>query len=256
VSSRTASASAKVARAKEHVENLKLAVRAFLDEGPYVAIGYDEPETGDRVVRFNASLEVPPRISIIVGDVIHNLRSGLDHLAWQICLACSGTPNRNTCFPIFEEKPPQIEAEIARKIPSARSEVIDLIKTLEPYKRGKGQKLSQLHQLDLIDKHRLLVATGNCNFHINVPGIIPIECFFPNVKRPLRGLPPRGVTLKDGDELVRVPRADRPIGYKDPQFIFMVALGEVCEGDAIVPAMEKFIDATARIIDAFSPIVN
>jgi hypothetical protein len=253
---RILSATAKVARAKEHVENLKLAVRAFLDEGPYLTMAYDEQETGDRVVRLNASLEIPLRISIIVGDVIHNLRSGLDHLAWQICLACNGTPDRNTCFPVFEEKPTNIEAEIERKIPSARPEVIGLIRDLEPYKRGKGEKLSQLHQLNLIDKHRLLVATGNCNFHINVAGVVPIESFFPNIKRPLLGLPPRGVALKHGDELIRVPKAKRPAGYKDPQFIFMVALGEVCEGEPIVPAMEKFIDASAGVIDALSPLLK
>lgn len=45
--------------------------------------------------------EVPLTFSAIIGDVLYDLRSALDHLAWQLVIANGGTPNRDTAFPIY-----------------------------------------------------------------------------------------------------------------------------------------------------------
>src|SRR5690606_21763862 len=44
-------------------------------------------------------------VSAIVGDVLHNLRSALDQLAWQLVLFDGGTPNQLTTFPVLREPP-------------------------------------------------------------------------------------------------------------------------------------------------------
>lgn len=62
-------------------------------------------ENGRYVVR----VEYAPQdgdINLSLADFAYNLRSGLDQLAWQLCLAGGGTPGRNTMFPIFEKDDP------------------------------------------------------------------------------------------------------------------------------------------------------
>jgi hypothetical protein len=39
----------------------------------------------------------------IAGDVFHNLRTALDHVAWQFVLLEGGTPNETTTFPLLEK---------------------------------------------------------------------------------------------------------------------------------------------------------
>ena len=38
--------------------------------------------------------------SLILGDLLHNLRSALDHLAWQLVVDGGGTPSQDTNFPV------------------------------------------------------------------------------------------------------------------------------------------------------------
>jgi hypothetical protein len=241
---RIGSANAKVERAKKHVEDLELEVRAFLNLGPYYTLGYDDRGTGDRVIRFHA-LPVPSTaIALIVSDAIQNLRSSLDHIAWQLSHKCGGQPNHRTSFPIFKKIPPDIEAEIARRIPAASSEIISLIKLLEPYQGGKSDILWRLSQLNIIDKHRLLITVGTCSWAVDILGDIPPHGFLKNV------------ALEDGDEIVRVKAAERTANYKDPRFHFQVAFGEVIEGTPVVHVLEDFVDAVSRVIDAFSPLLR
>jgi hypothetical protein len=40
-------------------------------------------------------------LGALIGDVVHNLRSALDHLAWQPVLRAGGEPDWRTQFPIF-----------------------------------------------------------------------------------------------------------------------------------------------------------
>lgn len=247
----------KIRRAKEHIENLKTELRAFRNRGAYVQVGHDEPETGDRVVRLRVGEEFPPQISLVLGDAIHNLRSSLDYLAYQLCIASRGTPDDNTGFPIWHRPPavPDVKAEVTRKIPRANTKVIGCIKTLEPYKGGKGDIVWRLHRLDIMDKHKLLIGVATSAPNINLRGgIIPNDALFPKVPRPMK-LPPRGLALEEGAELLRIKRADRTTMNVDPQFTFQVAFSEVCTGDPIIPKLEEFLKfINGIILPAFEPL--
>ena len=43
--------------------------------------------------------------SIRIGEVLHQLRSALDHLAWQLVLLDGARPSRQTQFPILDRAP-------------------------------------------------------------------------------------------------------------------------------------------------------
>src|SRR6478672_4813867 len=75
----------KVARAEKHRAELAVEVQAFLARKPFASRHAKEPgECGATVHHVYAVVrEQPPAgWSPIIGDVVHNLRSALDHALW------------------------------------------------------------------------------------------------------------------------------------------------------------------------------
>lgn len=122
--------------------------------------------TGTKLVYWTTS--VPPidlGWSIIIGDVLTNLRAALDHLAWQLVLLDGDTPTRETYFPILEIELNRNGSTVKPSIgPGSRSPGIQAaIEQAQPYQRGEGVAAEQhqlwgLNELVKIDKHRLLLT--------------------------------------------------------------------------------------------------
>jgi hypothetical protein len=157
----------KIERAKKHIQGLDLAQQLFIDSDPYVVESHYDPDWEDKgrtIYRVLGLPAIPYDISLITGDAIHNLRTALDHLAY--CLAEVSSPQgfdeRLISFPICESVN-EHEAKLGGQIKGIlRQDVIDAMRLAEPYKGGKGygNTLWRLHKLDIIDKHRLLIAFG------------------------------------------------------------------------------------------------
>ena len=99
---RLAGAVEKFNRAKEQFDQLIEEMDAFFnaDPQPHFSIGEFDAEAWEWVERFQIREEPPLRLGVILGDCVHNLRSCLDHIAWQVTLLDGGTPNDETQFPI------------------------------------------------------------------------------------------------------------------------------------------------------------
>ena len=68
----------KIQRAEEHIAQLDAEVQSFLNTEPYRVEREPDPKT-ERVILYARNVKQPPvRFGIIVGDVLHNLRSSLD----------------------------------------------------------------------------------------------------------------------------------------------------------------------------------
>jgi hypothetical protein len=148
------------------------AVYLFGNEGP--DLGPEGVELGQNVVTAYASIdEQPPRdpISVLIGDVLHNMRSALDHLAYALADAYTNPLTEDISsrseFPIFgdEDRKGRLGrgatlfqsgvAKIQGWNPAAKTAV----EGLQPYKRGndfREDPLWALQELDRISKHRLL----------------------------------------------------------------------------------------------------
>ncbi|GAC1399098.1 MAG: hypothetical protein NVSMB56_14050 [Pyrinomonadaceae bacterium] len=79
----------------------------FINSNPYRIERESDPQTGYNVYRVFDIQTPPVEIGLLAGDVIHNLRSVLDHLAYQLVyvngatipskpLSLSGIARRNT----------------------------------------------------------------------------------------------------------------------------------------------------------------
>lgn len=98
----------------------------------------------------------------IAGDVIHNLRASLDHLAQQLAAVYTPTISpeelKYVAFPIAETFAKYTKYK-PKQVKGIHPDAIKAIDALKPYGDGDGElssSLWRLHHLDIIDKHRTL----------------------------------------------------------------------------------------------------
>lgn len=95
---------AKLRRAKEHHSTLKVEFDVWGKEHADALIFHVRRDGPWYVITANPVPQPDIRFSTIAGDIIHNLRSALDHLVWQLVLRDGHEPSRRNEFPICERK--------------------------------------------------------------------------------------------------------------------------------------------------------
>ncbi len=153
-------------RALYHLESLKAERDAWREERPHRFWTEFEVERSKKVIWAQVLKPPPASLSLIAGDCIHNLRAALDNLAFELALACakgSLPPGVEgySAFPIFHKdiaKYPKSLKKFNVMTGSIDPLAVAEIKRLQPYHRGDWffrDRLWQLNQLEVIDKHRL-----------------------------------------------------------------------------------------------------
>lgn len=146
--------------ADDHIGHLNREIRNFLNTGPYIINSKKDPQTREYIFTFMGAEPFPRCVPGLVGDILFNLRSALDHLAWQLVRANRERPGIGTYFPIVESlSTKKGTAQFARMVKGMRQETIEAIKRLKPCKGG-NEKLWLLHELNRIDKHREILGIG------------------------------------------------------------------------------------------------
>lgn len=172
----------KLERADKNIHNLDAEMSEFIAPLPVIEHGInpiftDEDRKAWETLQNAHKAGIPPRFSILAGEVIHHLRSCFDHLAWQL----SSTEFRATKasskveFPIFNDEPDWCTRNTktgmltrnemcgyCRKVQGITSPTaLTRIGGLQPYVRPDplDDFLWIIHDMDRIDKHRELVMT-------------------------------------------------------------------------------------------------
>lgn len=152
---------AKLFRSTQHLEALDQAITAFLNHKPYIVTPDFDATERTYVYRVKIRSEVPPLLRVLIGEIIGQLRSTLDHLAWQLALLNTQSPAEGTEFPIFKDEGRyrQGRASKIRSLPPAAQTIID---GLQPYLNAAPEDdlLWVLHRLANDDKHRSPHAVG------------------------------------------------------------------------------------------------
>ena len=156
----------KLNRAQIHLHVFNDKVGKRLEKEQQSVSRHVEDNGAKHVYRFDGSTDLPDDWSAMIGDVLHNLRSALDHLAWQLVLAAGGKPNKwRNYFPIHLACPKDqdgfpVPLYLAGKV---SVEAIEFIESVQPY-HGRNsderrEALWLLHDLNRIDKHRELLVS-------------------------------------------------------------------------------------------------
>jgi hypothetical protein len=222
--------------AQKHIDDFNVAVDRFRNANRDIVQPDVDPQTGDVSYRLALVPEVPVEVALTLGDALHNLRSALDYLAWGMVEAVGLRPTKYTAFPIFDASNGYTSG-VAGKIQGLRQPCRQMLDRIQPYKGGQAHRLWQLHQLDIRDKHRLLLTTAFIPTSRTVTpserkqfnALYPRLASDPTLKRlsvPHRWIPsiPSPTTpLQAGQILLTVPASD---AQEHMGFSFDIAINE------------------------------
>jgi hypothetical protein len=148
----------KIDRAKKHIADFTCAHIAL--ENSYTSTIEDCSYGGQAVIHEIPNLRnALDDMSLIAGDAIHNLRSALD-FAWYstILRLLPDKITDKTNFPVRETRESLHAAlhgiEVDIRLPSLYEFILN---TIQPYKGGHNEIVWTLHQLDISDKHILVL---------------------------------------------------------------------------------------------------
>lgn len=152
----------KLKRTNENILNLDAEIARFFEEGKYPVLPEHDRESLLEAIEYHKNRVVPLRFSVLAGEIVHHLRSCLDHVAWIFSDLKKVKNPRQIEFPIFEKRPidPNAISLYKRKVEGiTNSKVLDLIESLQPYNSADpiNTSLSIIQSFDIIDKHRELV---------------------------------------------------------------------------------------------------
>jgi hypothetical protein len=161
----------KIGRAKAHLAKLKKSVKRALDPERYTFTLKFDPQTKKYPYWVDRIPTIKPEWNLVIGEILFNLRSALDHLAWQLVILDGGTPGEQTYFPIrdspFNKKGKFITTNLRPSIKDAK--ILTELEECQPYFGPEGMiyppphdesLLWLLHRLNIIDKHRLLLVVA------------------------------------------------------------------------------------------------
>jgi|HubBroStandDraft_4_1064222.scaffolds.fasta_scaffold40725_2 hypothetical protein len=254
------SARERLKRADENIQQLNREITDFLAPAPVIVLDADvvarkpiitdrDRKTFEELKEFLNNSSVPPRFSVLAGEIIHHLRSSFDHVAWQLSSTdLQAKSPYQIEFPVSlkEPKPCAIKKDkisrYCRKVEGiARPSALVRIDSLQPYRRPNPSRhpLWLIHDLDRIDKHRELVLAVYI-MQLNITANAQIRGFGEQMPWEVK---PRNVRL------VGPPTVDM-----QAKMSVQVTLGEFSGRDdqPLIPTLQNFLRFTNDAIESFA----
>lgn len=146
---------AKLARALEHLLELDEKVDLYLHKHP---LRLRREITPDGLTQFFVLREMPPPIElpVLVGEVVHQLRSAVEHIAHGLVVASGAQPTRSTVFPVLVERSRALKVH-----GGVTATALTMVDAVQPYQCSvpMTHPLYVLDRMWNIDKHRTLHVT-------------------------------------------------------------------------------------------------
>lgn len=156
---RFAAARLKVERANKHIADLERVIAAMRDSYTSTVERYEPIRAQNIVYAFPEMPKLAPAMALIIGDALHNLRTAIDYAYCGVIERhAPGTLDSYTKFPTGETRE-EVESRLrGRKIDVLCPKLFDRIVTdIKPYIVGGNCLVKMLHDLDISDKHWLLI---------------------------------------------------------------------------------------------------
>lgn len=256
----------KAERAKEQLRDLGSEVQAFADSEPYEVVPERNTHSGQILYRLASIKPIPAKIAHLSGEVIHTLRSTLDHLAYQLLLAANPNASEKertgVYFPIYDPAK-QTEAGVVRKIQPLGIHAIKAISAVKPYKGG-NDLLWALHVLDNINKHRTLLTVGIVHHKIDVTDIVhalaerAFERKLPKPTNPMSVITPlTGAPAEVGAVLHVGFFIDEEINKK-LKFPYGITLSEseIHTGGPLLERLQSMVNLIDNLLSDFAPLLK
>jgi hypothetical protein len=237
----------KIQRANKHIADLHEMLLRFANSDFYTVSIEHDPQRGINFVLFEIDPSKFPLddAALTIGDALHNLRSALDHLYYQVVLACGGTPTKWTRFPIFDTED-RLVATLNGALEQRQITVPVVRFTVDSIKphQGGNPALWGLHNLNIRDKHEILVPVLKL---VLVDGVHLED----NEHRPIG----KTTYIMDESSRIRLRDADdrrvtvRDKGHASASIYFNI--GTPFGGDGVIPTLKGISEEVTRTVEAF-----
>lgn len=152
----------KAERATHHISELECIFVAYERANRRSLTADFHVASGTKARVYGASL--PDHTPTVLGDVLHNLRVSLDHAYCILVKENQNEINKHTRFPFSKEVGGQgLRGSYnghAKTGNAPSQKVLDYIfDVIQPFAGGAGSDLLSLHDLDIADKHMVLLPT-------------------------------------------------------------------------------------------------
>lgn len=221
-----------------------------------------QPDRKRIIVRHGIFGADDPDWALIVRDIVHNLRSALDHIVCQLAVLNGSDISccKVTYFPICICQPDFKRAEKTLEH-LISPDAFALIEKLQPYhaadigSRPTSDFLWAVHHLDIVDKHRMLLVVGKkfrtTDLIYTLNDRAPVSVTVDQSWRP----------LEDGTEIATIdisafaPDAKpedkmRMQGGTEAQ-VFIDETGCGCDGIEVTSSMAACIRRVSEIVEVF-----
>ncbi len=252
----------KLERAERHYAELQAVLKIFFSTNPY-KISTRRNDAGKLVYYLSDVADVPVELSLITGDVIQNLRSALDHLAYDLWVREANGRGREDkiYFPIDKDEA-SYNRNKAGKTQGISAQSLAIIDSLSPYPGG-NDALWRIHTLNNRDKHRLLVTVGSSFQSMDLGAYMMANMRkMPDLPERMRAnMPDLSLFLRPADTLFPLAVGEELfIGGEDDeenpkmQFRFNIVLHEpgVVEGEPVTDVLSPMIAEVERIGPLFN----
>lgn len=243
----------KLDRAKHHISDLNGKIDAYLALCPFKLFIVQSPEIGQRQFRIKTDPAIPTEFALIIGDAVHNLRAALDLMIFGLIGDLASNPE-NIFFPFCKDTDAMESAITGRQIQLAGNRIVGAIRSLEPYPAGK-HGLYAIHDMDICDKHRLLMPVGR-NAELSEDELRRLEPGF------FKTIHPKGARIVfagdsndpvilriniQGIPVSELPRIDKPAEIQ-PAFTICFDKGAPFAHQPVVPVLYALAQKTAFAI--------
>ena len=245
----------KVERAEEHIDDFKSAL-GLGGGSPILGYAADVHEDGHGNLVCTTDVPVPGlEHGIIVGDLVHQLRSCLDHIVYAMVkpVCTDDRILRKVTFPVFCDSTELTNSRsfktLTNVLGSGSKQIAEIYRS-QPHERDpispKSDPLWIISKLDNIDKHRTILVI---NPTISVSG---------RVKSHSGDVPfvARKQPIKAGTAVLNLsgPLPDPPRKVEVERVTPLVVFAEtdgVCDNLSVFPLFRSMINAVTRVTKAF-----
>jgi hypothetical protein len=167
----------KLQRALEHLEALQAAVDGWAEDEPCV-VSY-ECEVATRkhtLTQRTIGQPTEPIFCFLIGDAVHNMRQGLDHLAYRLAITVYQSdppPNARICMWPIRTKA-ELPSRITNYVGPQNNMPPGMYAAIEGFQTDAGSDgvlLDALHWLDNLDKHRFPPLVAGLAKSIDLGGL-------------------------------------------------------------------------------------
>jgi hypothetical protein len=245
-------------------------VASFLAAGTHTVVRENQFDQRRYVFKL-VGPPVPLRFAVLAGEIIHHLRSCLDHIVWALATRDGQTTDDRIAFPVCSTAGKfrkAVRNGIIRGVPDRAEQ---LIEALQPYRSADppNSVVQVLHDLDIADKHKLLVVVSHMMVLGNTIVVTRNDCADPNFGielpsisvgkdgRPMAQYP---WAIEDGVEVHAVPyrskqKPELELEMRSDMHVAFERIGTLTR-QPIVPILIALCQEIERTIAQFEPLFS